>query len=262
MKERFTYDSNKIRTLLDGIYSGEITEYSIPEDLYFSIVSYLRSGLYQGFGGDLTQFKGKDLELLEDLRTNVYHFSGGKAYSQIKEYRSLLLDENGELRKQSEFTKLGEQAFETWNEQWGISERSTCVHNAQMANKWQEIQRNKDLLPKLQYSTAGGDVCAICAPLDGMIFDVDDPILDTVAPTNHFNCECLLLQLEADAVLTPESEKNDVFEKVNAEMSPVFKMNPGKDRVIFNSDHPYMEVPKEDKDYRSNNYNLPIPEKD
>lgn len=261
MKERFTYDSAKIRSLLDGIYDGSITEYSIPEDLYFATVEYLRSGLYQGFGGDLTQFKGKDLELLEDLRTNVYHFSGGKAYSQIKEYRSLLLDENGELRKQSEFTKLGEQAFETWNESWGLTERGTAIHAAQMANKWNEIEKNKDLLPVLVYSTIG-DACDICAPLDGMTAKVDDPIWNSVASPNHFNCLCIMLQEEDTTELTPESEKNNTFDKVTAEMSDTFKYNPGKDREIFSKDHPYFDIPKEDKEYKANNYNLPIPEKD
>jgi len=258
MKERFTYDSAKIRSLLDGIYDGTITEYSIPEDLYVAIADYLKSGLYQGFGGDLTKFSGKDLALLEDLRTNVYAFSGGKSYQQIKEYRSLLLNEAGELRPQKEFTQLGEQAFETWNEAWGLSEHGTCVHNAMMANKWNEIEKNKDLLPNLSYQTIG-DACDICAPLDGLIAPVDDPIWDSIMPTNHFNCLCIVLQEDSDATLTPEVEKNDTFDKVNAEMSDTFKMNPGKDKEIFSRDHPYFDIPKKDIELAKNNFNLPIP---
>ena len=257
MKERFTYDSNKIRTLLDGIYSGEITEYNIPEDLYHDIASYLKSGLYQGFGGNLTDFKGKDLELLKDLRENVYAFSGGKAYQQIKEYRSLLLNEAGEIRPQKEFTQLGEKAFETWNEAWGLTERGTAIHAAQMANKWNEIEKNKDLLPVLVYSTIG-DACDICAPLDGMTAKVDDPIWNSVMAPNHFNCLCIVLQ-EEDTELTSESEKNNTFDKVTAEMNDTFKYNPGKDREIFSKDHPYFDVPKKDIEFAKNNFNLPIP---
>ena len=260
MKERFTYDSNKIRTLLDGIYLGEITEYSIPEDLYFSIVSYLRSGLYQGFGGDLTQFKGKDLELLEDLRTNVYHFSGGKSYSQIKEYRSLLLDENGELRKQSEFTKLGEQAFETWNENWGLSERSNCVHNAMIANKWSEIERNKDLLPILVFDTTGNG-CPICAPYEGYSADANDPIWGWLSPTLHFNCECLIRQEESDYPLSSKEETEKV-EGLKETVPEAFQMNPYFDREIFSQSHPYFDTPKNDIDFKNNNYGLPLPESD
>ena len=187
MAEKFKYSDEKIKSLLDGIFDGSITEYEIPEDLYLSIANYLKSGVYQGFGGNLTDFKGKDLELLSELRESTYMFSGGKAYQQIKEYKNLLLDENGELRSQKEFTQLGEQAFETWNFSWGLSERNTAIAQAQSASKWNEIQRNKDLLPTLVYSTIG-DACDICAPLDGLSAPVDDPIWDSVMPVNHFNC--------------------------------------------------------------------------
>ena len=257
MKERFTYDSAKIKELLDGVYSGSITEYNIPEDLYHDIASYLKSGLYQGFGGNLTDFKGKDLELLKDLRENVYAFSGGKAYQQIKEYRSLLLNEAGEIRPQKEFTQLGEKAFETWNEAWGLTERGTAIHAAQMANKWNEIEKNKDLLPVLVYSTIG-DACDICAPLDGMTAKVDDPIWNSVMAPNHFNCLCIVLQ-EEDTELTSESEKNNTFDKVTAEMNDTFKYNPGKDREIFSKDHPYFDVPKKDIPFAKENFGLPIP---
>lgn len=258
MTPKFKYDNDKISGLLDGIFSGSITEYDIPEDLYLNIADYLKQGLYKGFGGDLTKYEGKDLELLKDLRENVYLFSGGKSYQQIKDYRSLLLDENGELRSKKEFTQLGEKAFETWNEAWGLTERNTAIHNGMMANKWNEIERNKDLLPYLVYSTIG-DACDICAPLDGFTAKVDDPAWHSIYPTNHFNCLCLVSQ-EEEAIET--ENKEDILKPVQDEMSNAFKMNSGIDKEIFSKSHPYFDVPEKDLKYASQNFNLPIPETD
>ena len=39
----------------------------------------------------------------------------------------------------------------------------------------------------------------------------------------------------------------------------IFKMNPGKDKVIFNKEHPYFDVAPKDKDFAKRNFDLPIP---
>jgi len=261
MSDKFKYSDEELKDLLNGIYSGAITEYAIPESLYMQIANYLKAGLYEGFGGNLLDFTGKDLELLKDLRENTFMFSGGKAYHQIKEYRTLLLDESGNLRSQREFTQLAAKEFETWNVSWGLTERNTCIAQATMAVKWNEIEKNKDLLPVLSYSTIG-DACDICAPLDGLTAPVDDPIWNSVYPVNHFNCLCIVTQHEEGKELTPDNEKDTTFDLVTKEMSDTFLMNAGKDGYIFSPDHPYFDVPAKDKDYAKNNFNLPIPNKD
>ena len=43
MAEKFKYSDNQLKSLISGIYSGEITEYAIPEDLYFAIANYLEA---------------------------------------------------------------------------------------------------------------------------------------------------------------------------------------------------------------------------
>jgi hypothetical protein len=258
MKETFKYSDDRIKDLLDGIYSGEITQFNIPEDLYYSIADYLKSGVYSGFGGDLTRFGGKDLELLQELRENTYMFSAAKSFQEVKEIGSLMFNENGELRNQREFTQLGEQTFEKWNDAYGRTEYNTAVHNAMMANKWNEIEKNKDLLPFLVYSTIG-DACDICAPLDGFTAKVDDPAWSSIYPTNHFNCLCIVTQ-EEEAIET--ENKEDVLKPVEAEMQPMFKMNSGQDKVIFSDEHPYFQVDKKDIPFAKENFGLPIPSVD
>lgn len=258
MAEKFKYSDEQLSNLLDGIYSGSITEYDIPEDLYHAIADYLKSGVYKGFGGNLTEFSGKDFELLNELRENIYMFSAAKSYQQIKDISSLMLDENGDRVSNSEFNRLGAERFDTWNEAWGRTEYNTAVAQATMAGKWNEIQSNKDLLPILSYSTIG-DACDICAPLDGLTAPVDDPVWDEVMPTNHFNCECTVSQHEDGKELTPDDEKEQIYESVTKEMDDSFRMNPGKDGYIFSPDHPYFYVEPKDRDFAKENFGMPIP---
>ena len=258
MADRFKYSDEQLSNLLDGIYSGSITEYDIPENLYFAIADYLKSGVYKGFGGNLTDFTGKDLELLKELRENIYMFSAAKNFAEIKDISSLMLDENGSRVSNSEFNRLGAERFDTWNSAYGRSEYNTAVAQATMAGKWNEIQGNKDLLPILSYSTIG-DACDICAPLDGLTAPVDDPVWNEVMPTNHFNCLCVVFQHEEGKELTPDDEKEQIFDQVTKEMDDCFRMNPGKDGYIFSPDHPYFQVEPKDRDFAKENFGMPIP---
>ncbi len=262
MAEKFKYSDNKLKSLISGIYSGEITEYNIPEDLYHSIADYLKDGLYKGFGGTLSDFSGKDLELLSELRENIYMFSAAKSFTELQQMRDLLINSEGELKTGREFAKDAAATFENFNENWGLTERNTCITQAQSASKWNEIQKNKDLLPYLVYQTVGeGLGCDICSPLDGLTAPVDDPIWDSIAPVNHFNCECILIQEEKDNVtVTPDDEKEDIVGSVKDEISDVFKMNPGKDGYIFKDDHPYFDVQPKDREFAKENFGLPIPD--
>lgn len=262
MPDKFTYTEAELQELLDGIMAGTISEYAIPGSLYLKIADYLKSGLYSGFGGTLADFSGVDLELLTELRENVYMFSAAKSYQELKEIGSLMFDESGNLRSNREFNKLAAQTFETWNESWGLTERNTAEGQAQMASKWNEIERNKDLLPILIYD-ARGDACVICKPLDGLTAPVSDPIWRTKSPLNHFNCFCVLTQHEeGESKLTPEKEVRRIDKEVDAKMDNIFKMNPGIDRYVFSPDHPYFQVEPKDRAYAANNFNLPIPKND
>lgn len=255
----FEYSDESIQKLIDGIYSGSISEYNLPESLYNALAKYYRKGLYSGFGMTLADATGKDLELLTELRENVYMFSAAKTYQQTKEIQSLLIDDEGNLRTAREFNKLGKQTFELWNDTWGTTEYNTCVGQAQQASKWNEIEANKEALPLLRYSAVmDPNTSEICAPLNGIVAPVDDKIWNRIAPLNHFNCRCVLLQEESGKV-TPESEKLKAVKEVEGNMQDVFKMNPGKDGYIFKNDHPYFEVAAKDKGFARENFGLPIP---
>lgn len=251
------YSEKQITRLLDGIFDGTITELDLPLDYYTAVVDYLKQGLYKGFGMDFGQALntgGKDLELLTELRENIYMFSAGKTYHFVEDVNKLLVDEDGNIRTQVEFNKLGRQAYDTWNNDWGKTEYNTAIGQGTMASKWNEIEKNKSFLPLLKYS-AIGDACVICAPLDGMIEPVDSPIWDTVMPLNHFGCFCTVLQLD-DIDNAPTTGNADILKEVEGKMQDVFKNNVGKTGEVFSKDHPYFTGPGK------NNFGLPIPDKD
>lgn len=257
----FQYSDEYIKQLLRSIYDGTYTAYDLPENLYLAIADYLKSALYEGFGGDLAHFEGTtDFALLEELRSSIYMFSAAKTFQQVKELSSQLVD-GDRVRTLSEFNEIGRQTFALWNDDWGASEYKTAVASASMASKWNDIERSKDTLPNLAYSTIG-DACDICAPLDGLTLPVDAPEWDSILPPNHFNCMCIVTQEEADAIITPADEKDGVYNEVTDKMSDVFMMNSGKDKVIFSDEHPYFQVERKDKEFASNNFNLPIPKTD
>ena len=124
-----------------------------------------------------------------------------------------------------------------------------------------EIEKNKDTLPMLRYSAVmDPNTSEICAPLDGIVAPVDDEVWATIAPLNHFNCRCVLLQETSDVEKTDGNQEK--VDEVTKDMQPLFKMNPGKDKVIFDDKHPYFQVEKKDRAFAADNFGLPIPDND
>lgn len=255
------YTKKQIEDLLEGIYSGRITTGNLPEDLYFAIADYLKAGVYKGFGGDLTEFGGSDLMLLQELRENTYIFSGAKVYQEIN---AISLVKDDDIKSYSDFKKEALEIYEQYNTNWLETEYKTAIGQAQSAERWNQIEENKETLPYLLYvAVIDPNTSDICLPLDGVCLPVDDPFWETYSPLNHFNCRCTLLQQDKfDAEVTSKALVKDKTEEVEPMMQDLFKMNPGKDRIIFSKDHPYFTVAKGDKDYAKNNFNLPIPPTD
>lgn len=255
------FSNKQIKAYLDGILSGKITTDNLPEDLYFAIADYLKKGLYDGFGMDLKLSQERDIELLEELRNNVYMFSAAKTYQQTKAISEQLVDTDGNIRSRAEFNKVGREMFDTWNNDWGTSEYNTALAQGTMGVKWVGIEEDKKLFPNLRYSTIG-DACQICAPLDGLVAPVDDPIWDEIYPANHFNCECTVLQEDDSVETTAPGVLKDLVGGATEKMDDSFINNVGKTGSVFPKDHPYFEVGKADRELARNNFNLPIPDTD
>jgi len=261
-KPKFKYSKQKLEQLIEDIYNGDVSEYDIPLDLYQATVEYLKDGLYRGYGQTLEEAEGADLDLLTELRENIYMFSAAKNFDELKQMTELLTN-GDEVRSFDEFKEAATEVFDIHNEDYLATEYQTAIASASSAAKWVDVEEQKDVLPNLRYSAIiDENTSDICLPLNGIVAPVDDPIWNTCTPPNHFNCRCVLLQEDGDATVTPDDRKDSAFEKVDDEMDEMFKQNPGKTGEIFDKDHPYFSVPKEDLDFAKTNFGLPIPPTD
>lgn len=206
----------------------------------------------------------EDLELLAELRTNVYMFSAAKTYQQVKEMTGALVDDKGTVVPFNEFKKQANQIFEQYNQTWLKTEYDTAIGQGQSAMTWRQIEKDAEVLPMLKYDAImDKNTSDICRPLDGLVAPVNDPVWKKVMPLNHFNCRCIVRQLEAgEEKLTSDSKKATMFNDATEKMQDVFKMNAGMDGYVFKEDHPYFTVPRKDREFAKENFGLPIPKND
>lgn len=253
------YTDAQIEALIAGIERSTITEWLLPEDYYRAVAEYLKSAVYEGFAASLKTVAEVDRVVLEELVTNVYMFGAAKTFQQTQAISSLLVDEEGRIRSSREFRDIARATYDNWNTAWGETEYITAVGQADMAAKWQEIERQKDIMPNLRYSAViDPNTSEICAPLDGITAPVGDPIWDRVAPMNHFRCRCTLLQVDGEATAGNAA----IVDKVLPEMQDVFKHNAGKTGLVFHKEHPYFDVAEQYRDFARANFNLPLPKFD
>lgn len=250
------FSVKQIEAMIAGIEDGSINELNLPVEYYNALVDYLTKAVYKGFNATLDTVSRLDLPLLEELVTNVYMFGAAKTFQQTIEMSRLLVDEEGNVRSSRDFNRIARETYDNWNDNWGKTEYNTAIAQADMAAKWAEIERQKDIMPNLEYSAVmDPNTSEICAPLDGIIAPVDDPIWDKITPTNHWNCRCLLLQTDSPA--TPDYAQT--ADGVIDTMQDVFKNNSGKSGEIFTKDHLYFEVSTQYREWAKQNFGLELP---
>lgn len=259
---------DEIEDIFKGIHSGKITPKNLPEDLYASIAEKLKEGLYKGFGSNMEEtesafsYGSASAELLKDLRTNIYLFAGAKTFQQTEEMRGLLV-KDGKVLTYLEFQTKAKQTFDRYNEAWMQTEYNTAIGQAESARKWSDIQENKELFPFLKYNAViDSHTSEICRPFDNLVLPVDDPFWSKFMPLNHYNCRCVVEQVErGDATVSTKSQIKKAVSHGEDTINEAFQMNAGKSGEIFSKDHPYFkEIPDKYKKLAENNFNLPIPE--
>lgn len=269
-KKDLQVDKDKI---LYGIYAGQNTVEKLNKELYLTTADELKKAVYKGYQGTLSDFvfDSPDYETLKALRENIYMFSAAKTFQQTNEMSDALVGEDGKILSFSEFKEAAGEIFDTYNKDWLEAEYNTSIASARSAAKWNDIEKNKSTRPYLRYSAVDEAACEICAPLDDITLPIDDPFWDDNVVPQHFNCECVIEQLDEDDLeevggLSDEDEVKEAVDKSSETKNPLFDFNPGKDKVVFQDSgenkHPYFEVPEKYRELAANNFNLPISEED
>lgn len=200
-----------------------------PEDLNQELISRtyddLADGAKKGYGKNWAKFPadGKG-SLPNELKKNIYVFSGAKTYAQLEQLNQLLYDKEGKLRPFNEYSQLAKGINRQYNVNYLQAEYQTARTAAQMAEKWERLQETKDLFPNLKYRSVGDSrVRPEHQKLNGIIKPIDDDFWSRYYPPLDWRCRC-------DVVATAEDVTNDKEEDLP---KPQFEGNVGKDKEIF-----------------------------
>jgi SPP1 gp7 family putative phage head morphogenesis protein len=243
-----------IDRLIQQLQSGEIKAGDVDPQLYDLVSEQLWGAAQKGYGTKLVNAEGSEIGMLKALRSNVYVFSGFKNYQFLRQASGLLVDDKGVARTFSKFRDEILKLNNAYNVEYLRAEYNYAIASAQMAGKWQTFQDTKQTLPLLQYTTVGdARVRAAHAKLDGIIKPVDDPFWDTYMPPNAWNCRCTVRQL-AEGEIT-QTNADDL-----PQLPDMFRMNSGKQAIIFPKSHPYFDVAPEDQKNADKNFGLSIPD--
>jgi hypothetical protein len=276
------------KAVVTGVWAGYYATHKLPVELYRKTGKHLAKAVKTGYTGTV-KFGAKDRVMVEALTDNTWFFSAAKTYQTVRgmeaaknalaKVSTAFYDEDNEkissfkafrdgyYTEDGKFVEGASQIFDTFNEAWLKTEYDTAIAAAQGASRWQRVQETKEILPYLRFNGVGDGVeCDICMSLDGICLPADDPFWDeNWAGTIHWNCRCTVDQLGQEEGEANESEDSEVEAAISssdeAGRQDMFKFNPGKDKVIFQTDgagkHPYFSVAKGDSDLLKNNFNLP-----
>lgn len=226
------------KTLIRRIFEGGAIQ-ALKKKLTDGTIKKLLEGLDIGF---------KDADypaLYKELKANIYIFSEAKTLTQVKDISSLILD-GKKLRPFSEFKKLATEMYDIYNVTYLETEYNTAIGQAQTAVKWQEIVSDKKNFPYLQRKAVmDANTSPECVILNDIIAPVDSPFWASRSPLTHFNCRCILSKIDRfeNVELSSKAKINAAIKQTD-HINPLFKGNPGIDKVIFNESHPYFDIIK------------------
>jgi SPP1 gp7 family putative phage head morphogenesis protein len=209
-------------------------------DVYFDV---LKSGVFEGYSHDgFIKYGTPDGKMLEALVNNCYFFSTAKTRSQLVTLtQGLINPANGQLRNFSEFKNFAEGVIDSHITYWLKAEYNLAINCAQMSSKWVDIQREKDLFPQLKFDAVLDErTTNQCRRFDGKVFNVDDPIWNTIFPPNHWGCRSTVrkvkgLKSDNAADIDTSSVKNG------------FRSNLAKDGMPWPKDSAYYKTDSHEK---------------
>lgn len=221
----FSHWDSIIDRIAKDLHEGKIKPGDLDEESIKATYNELYDAGKKGYGKDWISFPadGKG-DLPNELKKNLYMFSGAKIYSQLEKLNQLLYDKDGKLRPYSEFEVYARKINRDYNRNYLQAEWQTARTAAQMAQKWERMQEDKDLFPNLEFRTVGDDrVREDHAQLDGIIKPIDDAFWAKYYPPLDWRCRCNVMPTAAE----PRGEVPDDMP------DPNFQGNVALDGEIF-----------------------------
>ena len=253
----------ELEAIINDYYGGVVNARNLPVNLYNATVAKIKEGVFAGFGAPEEEFvdSGPEKELLAYFNNNVQMFSAAKTYQEAKDTTKALFDADGFKRSFSDFRADAHKISGIYNDTWLKTEFDTAANMGFSSRQWLDATRDAEFLPLLRYQTAGDErVRPEHVALDDIVRPVKSAFWNTHFPPNGWRCRCLAEQLpEGEEPETPDKDLPPSYR-----VPPLFRMNPGKDKFIFNpgnknsKGHPYFTVNKADEDFKKRNFGLPL----
>ncbi len=216
-----------------SIYDGTI-EKPFDKKMAVMVSSKLSEAITEGYGNNLPSvaWNSPDYNMLINLERNVYSFSAAKNYQQLKAMTEAMKDGDN-VRSWSDYRKEVARINDVFNSNWLRTEYDTAIGSAQMAGKWVQFERDKDIYENLEYDTAGDSkVRPAHAVLDGVTLPKDDPFWNTYYPPNGWKCRCDVRQTKKQQTEVPGIDVDKTVPKL-------FRTNLAKSGLAFPNDHAY-----------------------
>lgn len=176
------------------------------------------------------------------VRRNIYAFSGAKTLDQLIALREAVY-QNGRKVPYTEFRAFAQTIWQQYHEGYLEAEYNQVVRAGTMSQKWQRIERTKNLYPYLEYKTEGdGRVRPEHAALEGIVRPVNDPFWESYYPPNGWRCRCSVRQVTLQEIVSGEktiTADDDAIYTAMPQVDRYWRGNVGKTGLIFRDDHPY-----------------------
>lgn len=203
-------------------------EENLFNEVWYNLNDAVRKGIGQSDSGN------PDADFIDALRHSNAVFAAFKVHRVQNDMARLLLDSDGNLKP-----------FEQWSNEvmpiashqmgtWLRTEYDTAVIRAHQAADWCQFEREKDILPNLEWipstSPNPGEDHRI---FWGIVRPVDDPFWSEHRPGDRWNCKCSLRSTDEPVTSLPAITSTVDFPQAGLDC------NPGTTRQIFSDDHPY-----------------------
>jgi SPP1 gp7 family putative phage head morphogenesis protein len=224
-----------VNRALQRVYDKKLKAGGVDKDVFMGWASDLWKSTNSGYGVNLDALKyaSPDHVLLNQLRYNIHVFAVFKNHHHTNELVKALVTDDGKVRSFGEFKKAAGMVNDKYNKNWLKTEHNQAILSGRNAQRWTQIQSRKHIFPNVEYVAVNDDrISQICKDLDGAIWSADDPVLATLAPSNHWGCRSFLRSSNKD--LNPKATGED--------LQPAFKNNAGISGDAFGKEHPYYEV--------------------
>lgn len=213
-------------SLLKAILAGKDT--GLDATITTAYKKAFAQAIADGYNVELSIDLLKKNKRLANMYTNAVEFAAVKQQRFIDDIK-LAKD----AMSQADLAIFFDSYFFTQNDVWFQAEMQMITANAQMAERWEQMEQ-LTTVPNLKYITAGdANVRPEHVSLDGIIRPLADPFWDTYYPPNGYGCRCDVAQVEDEPTALPDK----LSEKAGVPTS--FRFNAGKTGQIVSNAHPY-----------------------